>query len=338
LTSLALFVFAAAPFGVLLAKQDPQDPKSEEIYVNIRVFKGVPASDLIPAMEFMCASMKWECNDCHEPNNYPAETHAKETTRQMVQLQRDINEKWFNGRLEVTCMTCHNGQEHPDNTPVPGELTLRHGRVSNPPKTADLFAKHIAAAGKQPAMVTLTGTLTAPNDATHAIETKPLELSQAIGGKFRLVSGDRVVVCNGPSVTYGGAELWGEPVSLFKRIGRTWWGEGAFAGLEGMAVSGRDKLGPSDIFVVRANRAATASQEELYFDIATGLLTKLVNMKRSTIGTVVSAVDYEEFRMTDGTNVPMKVTVTFAGGQQWKMEFSGAKVSETVNESLFTIG
>lgn len=338
LTSLALFVFAAAPFAVLLAKQDPpKELMCEDIYVNIQVFKGVPAKDLIPAMEFMAASMKWECKDCHDTTDYTKQTHAIETTRQMVLLQRDINEKWFNGRLEVTCMTCHNGQEHPDNSPVPGDVSLRHGRVSNPPKTADLFAKHSAAAGKSPAMITRTGTLTSPDLETGEIKTEPLEVVQARGGKFKLAAGSKVVVCDGTQVTYGGTLLWGEPVAMFQRIGRAWWGEDPFAGLEGMAVSGRDTLGSSDVLVVRATRAATSSQEELYFDNATGILKKLVNMRRSPLGTVVSAFAYEDFRMTEGTNVPMKVTVTFAGGQQWVMQFKTATVSETVNEGLFKI-
>ena len=58
-TSLTLVVFAVAPYAVLLAKQDPpKEPMCEDIYTNIKVFKGVPAKDLIPAMEFMSASMK----------------------------------------------------------------------------------------------------------------------------------------------------------------------------------------------------------------------------------------------------------------------------------------
>lgn len=324
--------------GAAIQDKPQQDLKCEDVYANIKAFKGVPAMDLIPSMEFMAASMKWECKDCHDTTDFSKETHNIETTRKMIELQRDINAKWFDGRLEVTCMTCHRGEEHPTNLPLPDGTVLRHGRMSNPPKPADLMAKHTAAVGKMPAMLTLNGTLTAPNDATHEVETKPIEFVQAEGGKFKIVSGDRNIVSDGTKVTYYGAELWGEPVFFFQRVGRSWLGEKAFDGLTGHAVAGKDKVGNKDVLVVRSSRASTGSQEELYFDLETGLLLKVVNMKRSSLGTVVTGYEYDQFKLVDGSLVPMRVTLTMAGGQQWVMEFKEAKTSATVDESLFKIG
>ncbi len=338
LTSLSLVVFAAAPFAILLAKQDPpKDLKCEDVYTNIKMFRGQPATELIPAMEFMAASMKWECKDCHDIADFTKETHAIETTRQMIALQKDINDKWFNGRMEVTCATCHRGEEHPPNLPLADGVAIRHGRVSNPPKAVDLIAKHVAAAGKAPVMITRTGTLTSPNDATHEVETKPLELVISEGGKFKLVSGDRTIVSDGVQVTYGGVLLWGEPVAHFQRFARGWWGDTSFAGLSGHAVSGKDKVGSKDVIVVRSSRAATSSTEELYFDSEGGLLLRMTNMRRSPVGIVVSSIDYEDFRLLDGAQVPMKVTVTFADGKQWVMAFAVSKTATTVDESLFKI-
>jgi hypothetical protein len=330
-----------APFALFAAKQDnsqQQQLKCEDVYANIQVFKGLPAEDLIPAMEFMAASMKWECKDCHDPADYSKETHAIETTRQMILLQRDINEKWFNGRQEVTCMTCHDGAEHPSNMPVPPGVVMRHSRVTSGPRPPELFANHVKAAGTAPAMIERNGTLTAKNDETGEIETKELKLVQAQGGKFLLTSGVRNVVSDGSQVTYYGQLLWGEPVFIFQRMARAWWGDGAFAGLEGMAISGRDKIGAKDVLVVRAQRPATKSTEDLYFDTATGLLARMVNNKRSNLGSVVTAIDYEDYKSFDGTNVPMRVIVSFANGDRWVMAFKDAKVSMTVDESLFKIG
>jgi hypothetical protein len=329
----------AAPFVFALAKQDPpqQELKCEDIYKNIKAFKGLPATELIPAMEFMASSMKWECKDCHDTTDYSKESHAIETTRQMIALQNDINEKWFNGRQEVTCATCHRGEEHPPNLPLADGVAIRHGRVSNPPKAADLIAKHIAAAGTAPVMLTRTGTLTSPNDVTQEVETKPLELIVAVGGKFRIVSGDRRIVSDGSQVTYGGVLMWGEPVAHFQRFARGWWGDAPFAGLSGHAVSGKDRVGTRDVIVVRSNRAATMSTEELYFDMEGGLLLRLANMRRSPVGVVVSSIDYEDYRLVDGSQAPMKVTVTFADGRQWVMSFKDARTSAVVDESLFKI-
>lgn len=337
--TLPLVLLGVSPFVFALAKQDQpkQDPKAEDVYANIKVFKGIPANDLIPAMEFMCASMKWECKDCHDLADFTKETHAIETTRQMVLLQNDINEKWFNGRLEVTCMTCHNGEEHPVNTPIPEGVRMRHDRLTGAPRPPELYAKHATAMGKAPAMLTRTGTLTAPSDETHEIETKPLELVQAAGGKYRLVSGVRTIVSDGTQATYYGTLLWGEPLAIFQRMARTWWGEADFAGLQGAAISGKDTLREKSVVVARAQRPATQSSEDLYFDSASGLLQRMVNVRRSSVGSVVTAIDYENYTPVEGTLVPMKVTVTFADGKQWVMEFKQAKASASVDESLFKI-
>jgi len=325
---LSMLALASLPFVGVFAQQTQKEPSAETVYKNIHVFKGVPASDLIPAMEFMSASLKYQCSDCHDPKDYAAETKSKEVGRQMVLMQRDINQKNFNGRNEVTCMTCHRGSsDHPVGTPLPAGILARHQPAKNAPKPEELFAKHVAEVGKARDAIVREGTLTAPNDETHKVETTLLELTQAEGGKFRLVSGERRVISDGLKVWYGGYPLDGEPAAIFGRMGRAWRGPSAFSGLERVTVSGTEKLGRRDNVVVRASRAATLSTEEMYFDAKSGLLNRLVNMRRSTIGTVVTGVDYGAYKSVGGAKVPMKVTVTFAGGEQWIMSFKSAKVT-----------
>lgn len=332
---LLVFALAAAPL-VLAATQQDSQRTSEQVYSNIKVFKGVPASDLLPAMEFMNASMKFKCTSCHDPNDYAAETSMKQTTREMVILQRDINQKYFNGKLEVTCMTCHNGKGHPDSTPLPAGVVLRHARLASPPKPADLIAKHIKTVGKAPVAISRTGTLTAPNDATHEPESKPIEFIQTADGKFRVVSGTRKFGSDGKETWYGEDPMTGEPASIFNRIGRTWWAQGSFAGLTQTAVTGSSSVAGSAGVVVRGNRPASESTEELTFDTKSGLLTRLVNVRRSTIGTVVSAIEYGNYKDISGLKVPMLVTVKFADGSNWKMSFASAKALASVKADWFT--
>ena len=139
-----------AGFSQKTEQSEQAEPTCEQVFKNIKVFNGVPASDMIPAMEFMSASLKYQCSDCHNPKDYSEETRMKETTRQMVIMQREINAKNFNNKLEVTCMTCHGGAEHPTATPVPTGVNLRHERLERAPAPEDLFRKHIAAVGKEP--------------------------------------------------------------------------------------------------------------------------------------------------------------------------------------------
>lgn len=308
---------------------------AEQVYKDIVVFKGYPASDIIPAMEFMSASMNYKCVDCHEPNDYAAPHRNKETTRKMVLMQREINTKNFNGRLEVTCMTCHHKKEHPEGTPVPEGINLQHMRFADPPRASEVLAKHVVAAGPLPAVLIRTGTLTAPNDQTQEEETKPVELIQAAGGKFRLVSGERKFGSDGKQVWYGPYPMTDEPAAIFTRIGRTYFGEGAFAGLERPALTGRDKLGEMSIFAVKGNRPSTQASEEFWFDEKTGLIVRLVNMRPSSVGIVVSAIDYDDYKAVAGSQVPMKVTFIQPTGDRWTLEFKEAKVEKTVDEAIF---
>ncbi len=334
---LIFFALSIAPIAVFSAQQEAV-PTSDQVFNDIQVFKGVPANDLIPAMEFMSASLGWECSDCHDPKDYAASTKAKETARAMVLMQREINKNHFNSRLEVTCMSCHNGKEHPAGPAIPAGVSTRHERLEPAPKPEDLFAKHVAAVGKPPATITRIGTLTAPNDVTHKIESHPATLVQAEGGKFMASSVDRKFGSDGKQVWYGPSPMVDEPAAIFSRIGRAYRGNDSFVGLERLVVSGKDKIGKSDVIVVRASRPGTASTEEMYFDSKSGLLLRLVNMKRSTIGTVVSAVDYANYKGVNGVNVPMKVETTFAGGQKWTLEFKTAKAENRVDEALFKMG
>jgi photosynthetic reaction center cytochrome c subunit len=338
---IALFAFAIVPFIVASAQQTAakQEPMCEQVFKNIQVFKGVPASDLIPSMEFMAASLKYECSDCHDAKDFSVETRAKDTARHMILMQRDINAKNFSNRTQVTCMTCHRGSEHPVPTPMPGDVSLRHARMENAPSTDDLFAKHIAAAGKPASgFVVRAGTMTAPNDATHKVETKPLEFIQGAGGKFRLVAGERKVGSDGAQVWYGTYPMTDEPAAMFGRIGRSWRGGDTFAGLERASVAGKDMIGKSPVIVVRASSPSTTSTQELYFDAKTGLLLRMVNARRASLGTVVTSYDYSNFKTLNGMAVPMKVVMTFAGGEQWIMDFKTAKIDPSINESVFKMG
>src|SRR3984885_3588409 len=46
-----------------------QSPKmAEQVFKNIQVLKGVPADQVIPAMQFIAASLGVECEFCHVRN------------------------------------------------------------------------------------------------------------------------------------------------------------------------------------------------------------------------------------------------------------------------------
>jgi hypothetical protein len=333
---IAALGLAGLPLALAIQQVPSQGPTSDQVFANIKVFKGVPAKDLIPAMEFMAASLKMECTDCHDANDYSKDNQRKNTAREMVTMQRELNAKYFGGKLEVTCMSCHNGREHPLATPIPMGVNLRHERIENPPKAEDLFARHRAAVGIENCAIIRTGTLNAPFGEKGAMTESAVEFIQA-NGKFRMTSGFGKLASDGTQVWRDGGLMTDEPAAIFERIGRSWRGEKAFAGLERISVSGKEVLGKVTTTVVRGTRTSTGSTEELYFDNKTGLLVRFTNVTRSTLGAVVTLFDYSDYKSVKGVKVPMKVEITFAGSDERStFKYKTATLSSKVVENAFS--
>src|SRR6185503_13150676 len=85
-------VLIAAAAGIVIlnsgsairpAATQGNEKTAEQVYKNIQVFKGLPASQLLGAMNFMAGSLGVSCNHCHVPNQFAKdEKPAKQTARQ----------------------------------------------------------------------------------------------------------------------------------------------------------------------------------------------------------------------------------------------------------------
>src|SRR5262245_55927691 len=91
-----------------------QEKTAEQIYKNIQVLKGVPASQLQQVMAMFTGSLGVTCNHCHT-NPFDKDDKApKQTARRMIQMVFDLNRGNFGGREAITCFTCHRGQAKPE--------------------------------------------------------------------------------------------------------------------------------------------------------------------------------------------------------------------------------
>src|SRR6266849_6302912 len=92
---------------------------AEQVYKNIQVLKGVPADQLIPAMQFIAASLGVQCDFCHLENAFDKDDkETKQTARKMMRMMFAINKENFDGHKEVTCYACHRGAHKPVAIPV----------------------------------------------------------------------------------------------------------------------------------------------------------------------------------------------------------------------------
>src|SRR6201987_2200488 len=88
-------------------------------FKNIQVLKDVPADQIIPAMQFITASLGVDCEYCHVEHAFDKDDKKpKVTARKMMEMMITINQENFEGHRDVTCYTCHQGSATPVSIPV----------------------------------------------------------------------------------------------------------------------------------------------------------------------------------------------------------------------------
>lgn len=125
-----LFVVATLTFGSL-AFQQPAPPR--EGPKNLKILpKNIDHSALIAIMHDFEHALNYKCGDCHaasttDPKKLDFASDAnpkKDVARHMMKMMAKINKKYFkikgsfadnyvNAKFDVTCYTCHHGNEHP---------------------------------------------------------------------------------------------------------------------------------------------------------------------------------------------------------------------------------
>lgn len=111
-------VYAAA-MGLIIAARTTaaaaQDEQTaEQVYKNIQVLKGVPASTFMNTMFFQRYALGVSCSYCHVDSNWASDDKpTKRRARDMLRMVLELNQKQFDGVPAVNCMTCHRGSVSP---------------------------------------------------------------------------------------------------------------------------------------------------------------------------------------------------------------------------------
>lgn len=356
----------------------PQDKPVEQVQKNIKVLTGLPQSQLIPVMNFMAASLGRRCNFCHVNNqgqwDFASDAKPeKNTAREMIKMVLNLHKQTFPGANEISCFTCHRGQNHPVNVPslplpVPSPrpaaappaaaspspsgsptTTATPGAQAAPsatpalPSADEIFSKYIAAIGGQANVDkiksrTLKGAVAQPNG------TISFESSQAAPDKFHITAAT--------------------PTGAFERgfNGTVGWEKGprgvrqlspvevaqlqSSVGLlrhirlkeqfTSARVRGRDKIGERPVYVVVASTADNR-QERLFFDAETGLLLRRISYMPTMLALIPEQIDFEDYRDVDGVKFPFAVRVSSieVGNPISTRTFSEMKLNTPVDEAKF---
>src|ERR1043166_5823035 len=138
----------------------PQEKTAEQVYKNIQVLKGVPASQLDADMAFISGSLGVRCNYCHVNPFEKDDKPTKQTARRMIRMVFDLNRGSFNGQGAVSCYTCHRGQPTPVSVPAVGQ-NLWSASAPSPapealPTVKQILDRYVQAVGGADALMKIT--------------------------------------------------------------------------------------------------------------------------------------------------------------------------------------
>jgi photosynthetic reaction center cytochrome c subunit len=359
LKSFVLSLFIAASLTVFIesshawnsrsrnsAAPAPQEKTVEQVEKNIKVLNGMPASQLIPVMNYFAASMGVRCNYCHVNKNgqwdYASdEKEEKETARAMVKLVLDVNKNTFHGNPQVSCFTCHRGNRSPVSAPplplpvpsprpqtqstspaTPGGAPGAAPQASPSPRPAgptadDILNKYITAIGGQSAIDKMKSRVMKGSIATANGLTGTYELDQTAPDKgyevFVTSRGTMERVVNGSGAweknQQGVRELSGQQLSDSKQsmlLFRNLKLKEQYARFRGPR---RDRIGDRDVYILEGTTSDNR-RERLAFDAESGLLLRRITYLQTMIGIIPEQTDFEDYRDVDGLKLPFLVRVS----------------------------
>jgi photosynthetic reaction center cytochrome c subunit len=357
---------AAPVSGEAGAKHAAQEPKgagqntvpraggqklAEEQFKNIQALKGIPADQLIPAMQFITASLGVDCEFCHVHEKMDSEDKKpKKIARQMITMMLDIDKNNFDGRLEVTCYTCHRGAAKPVSVPAikdeetagPGAAGKKPVENTALPKPEELLAKYLAAVGGAAAVEKITSRVQKGNLMAFGGQSFSAEVYSKAPDKrvsvMHLQGGDSVTAFDGQR---GWLSVPGRPAHMMSES------ENESARLDAdlhfpahvktlypkFIVESGEKIDGHDTYLVEGREEGRPSLR-LYFDTQTGLLLRLVRYAQSPLGLNPTQIDYAEYREADGVKVPFSWTLS-RPGNRFTIQVEEMKQNVPVDDAKF---
>jgi hypothetical protein len=304
---------------------------AEKVFKNIQVLKGISSDQLIPAMQFITASLGVGCNYCHVPDHFDQDDKKpKQIARDMMRMMFAIDKDSFAGNREVTCYSCHRGSLRPEGIPMVGaEAQPKPGAAAVPteeklrvnmPAADQLIDNYIRALGGAAAIERITsreesGSTTVGGKAIRFERFDQEPDKQTV--IRHLPAGDGMTVINGRE---GWSSMPGQPVrdmhgadlaaaQIDADLHFSLHIKQTFAELR---VEDPENIGNREAYVVSG---ITNGQPpvKFYFDEQSGLLQRLVRFAPSPLGLVPTQIDYDDYRNVDGVEIPFRTIVAQPG-------------------------
>jgi hypothetical protein len=335
--SSACLVLSCTVFGSSLAFTRQDDPPAEQRFRNIQSFKGEKSSSVIPAMEFISASLGVGCDFCHTADRASDEKRPKQTAREMIAMQHDINTKFFDGRLQVTCSTCHAGHTHPVAFPPVAGLEVRPRRA-NDILPDQVLATYSKAVGEDPAHPITSLELRGTSEEHGAKAPVAVVYS---GAKYAFMErgpkGDQKQGFDGDTAWFttptGIQKVPWMFAEQYVKMNSIFAGRATLPALTSPSgataqINGKDQL------VLNGTLTGETTRLSLYFDKQTGLLTRTTYTYPTILGSIAQINDYSNYRRVNGVLIPMTVINHSSQGDA-VMRYRSAHANVTVDPASF---
>lgn len=328
--------------------QTNQVKTAGEVYKNIQVLKDMPADQLDKVMAIFTGSLGVKCNFCHIPNQWEKDDkEEKKTAREMIKMMVAINKENFDGRMEVSCATCHGGKSHPSSMPQLGQNAWLQS--SKPQATKEtlptidqILDKYVAALGGKAAIEKVTTRVLKGSRIGADGVLVPEEVYEKMPGKMLVITTYPELILNTAS---NGSEVWNrdskgeigkmsaEDTEQFKRETQLLQPIKLKEIYKEMSVVGTDKINDKEVYIVRA-LTQSGGRERLYFDKQTGLLARRFTASQTVIGIYPFQVDYSDYKAFDGVQVPTMIQWAIAG-RTWGRKITEVKQNTAIEDAKF---
>ena len=343
------FIAARAQTAAPQAGQTPAPKTASQQFKNIQILKDVPADQIIPAMQFISASLGVDCEFCHVEKAFDKDDKKpKVTARKMMEMMMNINHESFEGHRVVTCNTCHAGAQHPAGTPVIPEEdkapVMEHSMTtdSGGPEPETLLDKYLTAVGGADNLKKISSRVM-KGSVTVGDQHMPIEVFEKAPDKRISV----MKVRDGESVTaYNGTAGW---LSVPGRVHMMNAQEIAGAKLDADLTLPADlkamyskwktmpgeKIGGQDTWLL-IGRNEGAPPLRLYFDQKSNLLVRMTRYTDSPLGYNPMQIDYADYKPLDGVKTPFRWTVA-RPGNRFTVQVEEMKQNVPVDDAKFVV-
>jgi len=87
---------------------------------NLKVLKLTQGAEVAQVMRTFTAALGVQCAYCHAENGFASdEKETKIKARHMIEMTQKINANFPDGKMHVSCFTCHRGEAEPKTAPEP---------------------------------------------------------------------------------------------------------------------------------------------------------------------------------------------------------------------------